>query len=127
MGISGELGAGRRPEACPTGLRLPSVVLRCADCVCVWRNEIGGALFICEIKAGIESSPELSGVSPGNEWRQRERGKATGFTRELCTDADEHRSEEERDEHSARALCRWPDHALARCGELRRRRAAGRS
>ena len=31
----------------------------------------------------------------------RERGKATGVTRELCTDADEHKIKEERDEHSA--------------------------
>ena len=44
--------------------------------------------------------------APNNEWCQRERGKATGVTRELCADADEHRIEEERDEHSA--LCTVP-------------------
>ena len=38
--------------------------------VCAERNELGGALFIGEAEAGIESSPELSGVSPGDEWRQ---------------------------------------------------------
>ena len=39
-------------------------------CVCVERIEFGRGLYIGEAEAGIESWPELSRVSPGNEWRQ---------------------------------------------------------
>ena len=85
----------------------------------------GGGFYRRGGKEGSGSAGGQLSPAPGDEWCQREREKATGFTRELCTDADEHMSKEERDEHSARALCRWPDRARARCGELRHRRAAG--
>ena len=49
--------------------------------VCAERNELGGALFIGEAEAGIESSPELSGVASGDEWRQSEGKKALEITR----------------------------------------------
>ena len=68
----------------------------------------------------------LSSV-PGDERCQRAMEKATEVTQQLYAGADEHRNEGERDEHSACALCRWPDRARARCGELRRRRAPGGS
>ena len=38
--------------------------------VCEERNELGEALFIAEVEAGIKISPEFSGTSPGDEWRQ---------------------------------------------------------
>ena len=81
----------------------------------------GGGLYRRGSKEGSGSAGGQLSLAPGDEWCQRERQKVTGFTRELCTDADEHRSEEERDEHSAQALCRWPNCAHARCGELWRR------
>ena len=63
--------------------------------------------------------------APGDERCQRAMKKATEVTQQLYAGADEHRNEGERDEHSVRALCHWPDRARARCGKLRRRRAAG--
>ena len=41
------------------------------------------ALFIGEAEAGIESSPELSRVSLGDEWRQWEGEKTLEITRGL--------------------------------------------
>ena len=38
--------------------------------VCEESNGLGGALFIAEAEAGIESSPEHSGASHGDEWRE---------------------------------------------------------
>ena len=62
-------GRGRRPEAFLAGLRLPTVLWRCAESVCE-RNKLGGSLFIGEAEAGIESSPEFSAALLGNEWCQ---------------------------------------------------------
>ena len=58
------------------------------------QEAVEGAIYR---RGGEEGSGSVGGqlsLVLGDEWCQREREKATGFTRELCTDADEHRSEE---------------------------------
>ena len=55
-------------------------------------------------RGGEEGSGSAGGhlsTAPDDERRQREREKTTEVTPELCVGADEHRSEGERDEHSA--------------------------
>ena len=65
--LSSSLGQGRRPEARPARLRHSVGVWMS---VCEERNKLREALFIAEAEAGIESSPEFSGASPGDEWCQ---------------------------------------------------------
>ena len=38
--------------------------------MCTERNELRRSLFIGEAEVGMEISPELSGASPDDEWRQ---------------------------------------------------------
>ena len=85
----------------------------------------GGRVYRRGGKEGSGSAGGHLSTAPGDERCQREREKTTEVTEGLCTGADEHMSEGERDKHNARALCHWPDRARACCGELPRRRAAG--
>ena len=74
---------------------------------------------------GIGAPP----ATPGRCARRRTasvRGeKATGFTRELWTDGDEHMVTRMATSIVRTALLPWPDRARARCSELRRRRVPG--
>ena len=85
------------------------------------------AVFIGERGEGIRLHRRASGHGANDEQRQREGDKATQLTRALWEGGDEHKSED-CDEHSGTgALFAWPCHARARCSELQRRRALGRS
>ena len=61
----------------------------------------GGCFYRRGGEEGWGSTGGHLSTAPGDKRRQREREKTTEVTQELCAGADEHRSEAERDDHSA--------------------------
>ena len=61
----------------------------------------GGGIYRRAARGRSGSTGGHLSTAPGDERRQRERGKRTELTRELLASADEHRGEGEDDEHSA--------------------------